>query len=84
MKLHRSVLEQNFLRYDGLGDLPDRFKEQLFAGAKDDRALRAKARDCWYVPDPNQAGDLEEQRERALLREFEEYPVADLDEKPAT
>jgi len=32
---------------------------------------RAKAR--WYVPDPNKAGDLEKLRERALLREFEEY-----------
>ena len=32
---------------------------------------RAKAR--WYVPDPNKAGDLEKLRERALMREFEEY-----------
>jgi len=29
--------------------------------------------DRWYVPDPNKAGDLEKLRERALLREFEEY-----------
>jgi len=35
--------------------------------------LRARARDRWYVPDPNKAGDLERLRERALLREFEEY-----------
>jgi hypothetical protein len=34
--------------------------------------LRA-AKDRWYVPDPNQASDLEKLRERALLREFEEY-----------
>jgi len=34
--------------------------------------LRA-AKDRWYVPDPNKAGDLEKLRERALLREFEEY-----------
>ncbi len=27
----------------------------------------------WYVPNPNQAQDLEKVRERALLREFEEY-----------
>jgi len=32
---------------------------------------RAKAR--WYVPDPNRAADLEKLRERALLREFDEY-----------
>jgi DNA modification methylase len=34
--------------------------------------LRA-AKDRWYVPDPNKASDLEKLRERALLREFEEY-----------
>src|SRR5690606_27833269 len=33
----------------------------------------AKAKDRWYVPDPNKAADLEKLRERALLREFEEY-----------
>jgi hypothetical protein len=39
---------------------------------RDSRLIdRAKAR--WYVPDPNKAGDLEKLRERALLREFEEY-----------
>jgi hypothetical protein len=32
---------------------------------------RAKAR--WYVPDPNRASDLEKLREKALLKEFEEY-----------
>lgn len=31
------------------------------------------AKDRWYVPDPNKAADLEKLRERALLREFEEY-----------
>jgi hypothetical protein len=36
-------------------------------------ALIARAKDRWYVPDPNKAGDLEKLRERALLREFEEY-----------
>ena len=40
---------------------------------KDDPALVAKARDRWYVPDPNKAGDLEKLREKALLKEFEEY-----------
>ena len=33
----------------------------------------AKARDRWYVPDPNKTGDLEKLREKALLKEFEEY-----------
>jgi hypothetical protein len=40
---------------------------------KDDPALKAKAKDRWYVPDPNKASDLEKLRERTLLREFEEY-----------
>ena len=39
----------------------------------DDAELVAKARDRWYVPDPNKAGDLEKLREKALLKEFEEY-----------
>ena len=41
--------------------------------AKDATALKAKAKDRWYVPNPNKAGDLEKLRERTLLREFEEY-----------
>jgi hypothetical protein len=41
--------------------------------AKDDTQLIAKAKDRWYVPDPNKAGDLEKLREKALLREFEQY-----------
>ena len=40
---------------------------------KDDPALVTKAGDRWYVPDPNKAGDLEKLREKALLKEFEEY-----------
>lgn len=35
--------------------------------------LLRKAADRWYVPDPNKAGDLEKLREKALLKEFEEY-----------
>ncbi|MEW6662088.1 MAG: DNA methyltransferase [Bacillota bacterium] len=35
--------------------------------------LVTRSKDRWYVPDPNKAGDLEKLRERALLREFEEY-----------
>ena len=39
---------------------------------QDPRLLR-EAKDRWYVPDPNKAGDLEKLRERSLLKEFEEY-----------
>ena len=34
--------------------------------------LIEKARDRWYVPDPNKQADLDQIRERALLKEFEE------------
>jgi len=74
------LLEQNFLKYDGTGDVPSQIHSYLSSNfkelrnlTKDDPALRAKAKDRWYVPDPNKAGDLEKLRERALLREFEEY-----------
>ena len=39
----------------------------------DDPALLAEAADRWYVPDPAKSADLEKFRERALLREFDEY-----------
>jgi len=74
------LLEENFLRYDGRGEVPSQIHSYLSTNfkalrnlPKDDPTLRAKARDRWYVPDPNKAGDLERLRERALLREFEEY-----------
>lgn len=38
--------------------------------------LIAKAKNRWYVPDPNKAADLDKLREKSLLREFEEYKVA--------
>jgi len=36
-------------------------------------SLLTSAKDRWYVPDPNKAGDLEKLRERSLLKEFREY-----------
>lgn len=74
------LLEQNFLKYDGAGEVPNQIHSYLSSNfkelrnlTKDDERLRAKAKDRWYVPDPNKAADLEKLRERALLREFEEY-----------
>ena len=74
------LLEQNFLRYDGKGEVPSQIHSYLSSNfkelrnlPKDNPALKAKAKDRWYVPDPNKAGDLEKLRERTLLREFEEY-----------
>ena len=74
------LLGQNFLCYDGTGEVPSQihsylstnFKE-LRSLSKDDPALRAKAKNRWYIPDPRGAGDLEKLRERSLLKEFDEY-----------
>jgi DNA modification methylase len=74
------LLEQNFLRYDGKGEVPSQIHSYLSTNfkelrnlAKDEPSLCVKGKDRWYVPDPNKAGDLEKLRERALLREFREY-----------
>ena len=74
------LLAQNFLRYDGDGDVPSQIHSYLSTNfkelrnlSKDDPVLQAKAKDRWCVPDPNKAGDLEKLRERALLKEFNEY-----------
>ena len=74
------LLEENFLRYGGTGEVPSQIHSYLSSNfkdlrglQKDDPALQAKAKDRWYVPDPRKAGDLERIRERSLLKEFEEY-----------
>lgn len=79
----RDLLEQNFLCYDGRGPVPSQIHAYLSSNFKDlrnldkeDPALKAKAKDRWYVPDPSKAGDLEKLREKSLLREFEEYKKA--------
>ena len=76
----RELLNQNFLCYDGKGPVPEQIHAYLSTNwkelrnlPKDDPALVSKARDRWYVPDPNKAGDLQKLREKALLKEFEEY-----------
>ena len=78
-----TLLEQNFLRYEGQGPVPepihvylaDNWKD-LRSLPRDDLTLVVKARDRWYVPDPNKSGDLEKLREKALLKEFEDYKRA--------
>ncbi len=74
------LLQDSFLRYDGAGDVPSQIHGYLSSNYREMRnlqksspALQAKAKDRWYVPDPNRATDLERLRERGLLREFEEY-----------
>ena len=79
----RELLNQNFLCYDGKGPVPEQIHAYLSSNwkelrnlTKDDSSLMTKARDRWYVPDPNKAGDLEKQREKALLKEFESYKAS--------
>ena len=74
------ILEQNFIRYEGNAPVPEQIHAYLSSNwkelrnlPKNDPALMAKARNRWYVPDPNKAGDLEKLREKALIKEFEEY-----------
>ena len=75
-----ALLEANFLRYDGTGEVPSQIHRYLSTNyhdlrglEKSDTRLNARAQDRWYVPDPNKAQDLEKKREKALLKEFETY-----------
>ena len=74
------MLDQNFLYYGGVDEVPSQIHSYLSSNyrelrslPKDHPALRAKAKGRWYVPDPNKAADVEMRRTHALLREFEEY-----------
>lgn len=75
-----ALIEDNFIQYEGTGEVPSQIHSLLSTNFKDMRsldksapALVAKAKDRWYVPDPNKAQDLEKKREKALLKEFETY-----------
>ena len=77
------LLERNFLRYKGMDDVPSQIHSYLSTNfkelrnlRKDDPILKAKAKDRWFVPDPNQAKQLEELREKSLLKVFEEYQTS--------
>lgn len=74
------LLEQNFLKYEGDGPVPDQILSYLRKNYKDlrgldqeDAKIKQKALERWYVPDPNKQADLEKLREKSLLREFENY-----------
>lgn len=84
----RELLAQNFLTYDGKGPVPEQIHAYLSSNwkelrnlPKDNPALIDKAKDRWYVPDPNKATDLEKLRERALLKEFDNH-LAQIAEQP--
>jgi hypothetical protein len=74
------LLDDTFICYDGKGEVPSQIHSYLSTNFKELRnlpkgaqELRTKGKDRWYVPDPNKAGDMEKKREKALLKEFEEY-----------
>ncbi len=75
-----ALLDDNFIQYDGSDEVPSQIHSYLSTNHKDLRSLEknspalvAKAKDRWYVPDPNKAQDLEKKREKALLKEFDHY-----------
>jgi len=73
----KEILELNFFRYDGAGPVPSQIHSFLSNNLpnldKENPRLQAKAKDRWYVPNPNKEGDLEKLRLKTLLKEFEEY-----------
>ena len=75
-----TLLEQNFIKYDGRDEVPAQIHTYLSTNFRNMRGLDknnpdliAKAKDRWYVPDPNKSADLEKVRLRSLLKEFETY-----------
>jgi len=78
-----ALLDENFLQFDGAGEVPPQIHSYLSTNHKDlrrmektDPSLVAKALNRWYVPDHNKALDIEKKREKALLKEFNDYIVA--------
>ena len=75
-----ALLDQNFLCYDGSGEVPSQihaylstqFKE-LRNLPKDSPQLKNKAKNRWYVPDPKKNVDVETLRNKRLLEEFWSY-----------
>ncbi|MEI8088563.1 MAG: DNA methyltransferase [Opitutaceae bacterium] len=73
----RLLLDQNFLCYDGVGEVPSQIHSYLSTQFKelrnldkDHAQLRHKAKDRWYVPDPKKNIDVETLRNKRLLEEF--------------
>ncbi len=75
-----ALLADNFLQYEGSGEVPSQIHSYLSTNFKDLRGLEkddpilvARAMDRWYVPDSGKSQDLEKRREKALLKEFAAY-----------
>lgn len=75
-----TLLKENFLKYEGKGPVPAQIHSYLSTNFKDMRSLDkddsqlvSKSKDRWFVPDPNNEEQVQQLRERALLKQFEEY-----------
>ena len=69
------LLEQNFLRYEGAGEIPSQIHSYLSTQfkelrnlPKDHPQLRHKAKDRWYLPDPKKNIDVEKLRTKRLCQ----------------
>jgi DNA modification methylase len=74
------LLDQNLIKFDAEGPLPPQIHSYLSTNykemrnlSKDDQRLIKKAKDRWYVPNPEREEDLQKLRERDLLKQFNEY-----------
>jgi hypothetical protein len=78
----KDLLRENFLHYDGAGEVPAPIHSYLSTNLKlrnldkSHPELREAGRDRWYVPSVHRQGDLDQLRLRGLLREFEEYKTS--------
>lgn len=74
------LLDQNFLCFEGAGEVPSQIHSYLSTQfkelrnlPKDHPQLQAKAKSRWYVPDPKKNVDVETLRNKRLLEEFWSY-----------
>jgi len=75
-----TLLEFNFLKYEGKGAVPSQIHHYLshqFKACrnleKDNTILQQYATERWYIPEQYKAQDLEKIREAHLLHEFKQY-----------
>ena len=73
------ILNENFLCFDGNGEVPSQIHSYLSSNFhelrnldKNDAKLIDKAENRLYVPDPRKEADLEKIRHRALMQEFDD------------
>ena len=68
------------MKYEGEGPVPTQINNYLTKNwhelrnvGRDSSELKKKAKDRWYVPNPEREEDLQKLRERDLLKQFDEY-----------